>query len=447
MNLLTDPWMDVFTVDGSATLGLLEVARNAGDILDITCGDPLEDAAILRMLMAADLVSDGNLTRWLESTTGRWDLFDKVAPFWQNPQLREHVGERTVSPAVTLPYRLAGNGATLLDHHHNECGRRLTPAEAARALISRQQFSVGGIQSFPESIFGLKSAKGTVAAGRPLAWVDAGNLADTLAANRRPGPTGTFHHSWPAGIRPGQELPQGGQADALTWQARSMLLIPDSDGYVAGVSITEGVRYGDDTDPELIPHTTYIQKKKSDPYTPRDVHISRPGWRQLLAAYADSAAPGVLSADLPPGTRIRLTGLASYQSRIDGPVTEALPTPQISRVDAARLDAAIDDARKYVVGRLIAAGRVIAPSASITGGGAWWQQVMPTDARLNSDAEPVVRAAVAAELSVSDAADSIRVLAERCVAEFADCVAATSPVAAVVATTPPAPSKEGAPTR
>lgn len=447
MDLRTAPWIEVFTVDGPATLGLLEVARNAGDIVDITSGDPLEDASILRLLMAADLVSDGDLPGWLESTAGQWELFDEQAPFWQNPGLREHVGDRTVSPAVTLPYRFAGNGATLLDHHHNECGRRLTPAEAARALIARQQFSVGGIQPFPESIFGLKSAKATVAASRPLAWVDAGNLADTLAVNRRPGPVGTFHHSWPAGIRPGQDLPQGGQADALTWQARSMLLVPDSDGYVSGISITEGVRYGEDTDPDRVPHTTYTQKRKSEPYTPRDVHIDRPGWRQLVTAYADGDAPGVLASELPANARIRLTGLASYQSRIDGPVTAALPVPQISRVAAAHLDAAIDDARKYIVGRLIAAGRVIAPAAPVTGSGAWWQHVMPTAARLNGDVEPVVRAALAAELLVSEAADIIRVLAERCVDEFAVGISAASPVAAVAATTAPAPSKEGATTR
>lgn len=442
MNLLTDPWIEVFTVDGPATLGLLDVARNAGDILDLACGDPLEDAAILRILLAADLVSDGNLVRWLESTAGRWELFDRDLPFWQNSHLREHLGDRTVSPAVTLTYRFAGNGTVLLDHHHNESQVRLAPADAARALMMRQQFSVGGIQPFPESIFGLKSAKGAVAAGRPFVWVDAGSLASTLAANRRPGPVGAFHHSWPGGA-PGQTRAQGGQADALTWQARSMLLIPDEDGYVTGLSITEGARYGDDVDPQCLPHTTYAKKRKSEPYTPWNVHIDRPGWRQLLTTYADPAAPGVLAAELPVDARMRLAGLASYQSRIDGPVTGVLPSPRISRTDAAQLTTAISEAHTYIVGRAIAAGKRITVSSNPASAGAWWKRVMPTDARINADIEPVVRAALAAEITVADAGDAMRVLAEQCVDEFSDSIAATSPVAVVAATTPPGPKKEG----
>ncbi|WP_072691451.1 type I-E CRISPR-associated protein Cse1/CasA [Rhodococcus marinonascens] len=442
MDLLTESWIDVFTVDGPATLSLLELARNLGDVLDIASSDPLEDAAVLRILMAADLAGDGDLVGWLTSTAGKWELFDASAPFGQNPQLREHVGERTVGPAVTLPYRFAGNGAVLLDHHHNESAVRLTPAAAARALLMRQQFSVGGIQPFPETIFGLKAAKAAVAASRPLVWIDAGNLADTLAANRRPGPVGAFQHSWPGG-KPGHDRDRGGQADALTWHARSMLLVPDSDGYVTGLSITEGLRYGDDTDPQLIPHTSYKRKKKSEPYTAWDVHAARPAWRQLLTAYASIDAPGVLAADLPERGRIRLAGLASYQSRLDGPVTGALPVPQISRTEAGVLDTGIGEARTYLIGRVIAAGRILAPSSTPTSPGAWWKRAMPTDSRLNHDLEPVVRSALTGEITVTDAVDAMRALANLCVDEFAGTLAHRSPVAAVAATTPPAPKKEG----
>ncbi|MBM4574947.1 type I-E CRISPR-associated protein Cse1/CasA [Rhodococcus hoagii] len=442
MDLLTEPWIDVFTVEGPATLSLLELARNRGEILDVASGDPLEDAAILRMLFAADIVSDGDLPGWLSSTAGQWELFSQDAPFWQNPQLREHVGERTVSPAATLPYRFAGNGSVLLDHHHNESHVRLSPAAAARALMMRQQFSVGGIQPFPETIFGLKSAKAAVAAPRPFTWIDAGNLAETLAANRRPGPVGAFHHSWPGG-KPGEQPSQGGQADALTWQSRSMLLTTDSDGHVTGLSVTEGLRYGDDTDPNILPHTTFTQKKKTDPYTAWDVHADRPAWRQLLTAYATTDAPGVLAAQLPPGTRMRLAGLASFQSRIDGPITGSLPVPTISRADAAELDAAIGAVRKYLVGRLIAAGNELAPSSSPETPNAWWKRSIPTGSRWNQCIETIVRSTLTGDLSLAAAGDAMRAAVEQWIGEFATTVAAASPLAAVAATTPPTPQKEG----
>lgn len=435
MNLLTDPWIDVFTVDGPATVSVADAVRDRGDILDVTSGDALEDAAILRMLLAIDLVSDGDPARWLNGTARRWELFGSSDPFWQNSQLREHLSERSVSPVVTLPYRFAGNGSTLLDHHHNESGTRLTPAAAARALLMRQQFSVGGIQPFPESVFGVKSAKSAIASPRPFAWVDAGNLADTLVANRRPGPAGTFHHSWPGG-RPADTPPPGGQADALTWQSRSILLVPDPDGYVGGVSITEGLRYGESTDPHLVPHTTFTKKKPADPYTAWDVHLSRPPWRQLLTAYASADAPGVFAAELPSNGRIRLAGLAAYQSRIDGPVTGTLPVPLISRACAAELDAAITETRKRLIGRIIAAGRILAPSSGPTSTNAWWKRSMPTTTRLNTDFEPIVRAALTAQTTIADAIAHMRACADTSITEFASTIAAASPTAAAAAMTP-----------
>lgn len=446
MDLLKEPWIDVFTVDGPATVSLLELAHNVGDVLDVVSGDPLEDAAILRMLMAVDLVSEGRAVRWLTSTAGKWNLFDETAPFWQNPQLRAHLSEQSVSPAVTLSYRYAGNGSVLLDHHHNETQLRLAPAAAARALMMRQTFSVGGIQPFPEKIFGLKSARSAIAASRPFVWIDAGNLADTLVANRRPGAIGEFHHTWPGG-RPGRNLPPGGQADALTWQSRSMLLIPDADGHVTGISITEGARYGDVTDPQLIPHTTYTRKKPSDPFTAWDVHVDRPGWRQLLTAYATVDAPGVLAAELPIAARIRLAGLASYQSRIDGPVVGDLPVPHANRQDAATLDAGISELRKRLVGRIVAAGRVRVPSSAPDSAGAWWKRVMPATARLTSDFEPIVRRALEGTVTIDDALAEMDTRITRCVDEFAETIAQSSPIAAVAATTPPATPKEGAPNR
>lgn len=221
-----------------------------------------------------------------------------------------------------------------------------------------------------------------------------------------------------------------------------MLLIPDLDGYVTGISMTDGLHYGEDTDPQLLPHTTFKQKKAGEPFTASDVHADRPAWRQLLAAYAAIDAPGVLAADLPADGQMRLAGLASFQSRIDGPVTGSLPVPTISRGDVAVLAAGVDDVRKYVVGRVIAGGRVVAPSSTPTSPGAWWKRNMPTDSRMNSDMEPIVRRALTGEIALDDAIGEMYALADTVVAEFSSTIAQASPIAAAVATTPPAPKKE-----
>ncbi|WP_245560293.1 type I-E CRISPR-associated protein Cse1/CasA [Nocardia asiatica] len=326
---------------------------------------------------------------------------------------------------MTLPYRYTGNGPVLLDHHHSESGLRLTPAEAARALVMRQQFSVAGIQPVPRTLFSVKSATPAVATIRPLVWIDAGNLADTLAANRCPGPTGTFWFSWPAGAQVGQTPPRGGQADALTWQSRSILLIPGPDGDVEGAVIAEGLRYGPDTDPTLVPHTLYRRRDSNAPaavwqvrHAPRSVWDSvageqiaptmlRPGWWQLLTAWADPAASGVLANSGTAEGRLRLTGLAADRGRIDGPVVAQLPAPRISRADAAVLDAGIATARRRLLIRALAAGRAAAPAADISAAGAWWHNLMPSQTQINACFEPIVSAAVAGELAVSAAVEQL----------------------------------------
>src|SRR5699024_11488038 len=100
-------------------------------IVAVASPDPLDAAPILRLLLAIGLASGGAHDDWLTANKGRFDLFAPEAPFAQMGVLRDHAGEERIwSPAATLPYRTAGNGAVLLDHDHNESGTRLTPAEA-----------------------------------------------------------------------------------------------------------------------------------------------------------------------------------------------------------------------------------------------------------------------------------------------------------------------------
>ncbi|WP_306306965.1 type I-E CRISPR-associated protein Cse1/CasA, partial [Nocardia asiatica] len=82
MDLRRDPWIEVITRDGPATVSLQEAAANLGDIIDVASDDPLVDAAVLRLLLAADRVSDGDIRGWLADTRRQWRLFDSRTPFW-----------------------------------------------------------------------------------------------------------------------------------------------------------------------------------------------------------------------------------------------------------------------------------------------------------------------------------------------------------------------------
>jgi len=338
-----------------ATVGLVDALNPDVGVLDIASGDPLEDSAIMRLLVACDLAavqSGMSAADWVDSQRPRFELFDPVAPFWQNPEMSKFVeNPRATRPVAAGSYRLVGNGSTAAGDSHNEAGIVFTPAEAARMLLVRQMFSVGGSQPFVATAFGKDpmSAKNAVCTSRGFVWVHGDTLADTLELSRpTSGSVGQFHFSWPKELSPADVGAPAGILDALTWQARAMMLLRNADGMVDRVMICDGVRWPEpgsgtwtaEDDEQRIPHATYIQKKEADPFTAQDVHVDRPVWRQLLTAWSTEGAPGILGACPGRGT-IRMTGLGSFQARIDGAVTGALPVPVFAKDDGRRLLGAV----------------------------------------------------------------------------------------------------------
>ncbi|GAA3148857.1 hypothetical protein GCM10020255_027920 [Rhodococcus baikonurensis] len=115
MNLASDPWLPTLTRDGMRTVGLVDALTADVGVLDISSGDPLEDAAIMRLLVACDIAAaDAGISsaQWVDAHRDRFDLFDPVTPFWQHPgwqpslMIRKHHGPllqaRTAS-SVTAP--------------------------------------------------------------------------------------------------------------------------------------------------------------------------------------------------------------------------------------------------------------------------------------------------------------------------------------------------------
>lgn len=387
-SLVTQPWIPVLTDTGMDMRSLSNVLDS--DVRDLAGGDVLEDAAILRLLIAVAIAAAAEETsvhQWLDSHADRFDLFSPDRPFGQNPDMARFVEiEGATRPLVDASYALAGSGSTTVNQFHTLSGISFTPAEAARLLLMRQAFSVGGIQQFTEGVIyqevpdtrpgkegktrrqaagsaaygkGPLSAKTAVCTNRAFVWIDTGRLEDTVAFNAQltaGAPAGTFHFGWPdpATPPPIKGRPSG-VLDALTWPSRSIYLLPGD--HVEHIMVCDGLRWPEPKDPqyppereaELIPHAVFERKTAKAPATIQGVHVERVPWRQLLVGLAaEQPAGSVLAAaadraKVPAGSRVRMAGLGSYQARIDGPVAGSFPVP-VPGVDIGALAALVSEA-------------------------------------------------------------------------------------------------------
>lgn len=452
-SLAERPWIPVLTDRGMDQRGLLDVF--AGDVRAIATGDPLEDAAILRLLLAIRIAAAADNTtapQWVGEYVDRFDLFSTTAPFGQNPDMARFVElAGATRPLSAASYALAGGGSTAVNQFHTLSGVTFTPASAARLMLMRQAFSVGGIQQFTEAILyedvpdtrvgregktrrqavgsaaygkGPLSAKTAVCTNRAFVWIDAGDLATTLDVNAAfvtDRPVGTFHFGWPdPDLAPPVTGTPGGVLDALTWPSRSIYLVPADP--VRDIMICDGLRWPEATTPgwkpeneaSLIPHAVFERKTKTAPFTIQGVHTERVPWRQLLGALAAGQPAGTVGAaavatTLPRGSTLRICGLGSYQARIDGPVTGCFPVPAPG-VDIAALAALVTEAftshGSYFGALAYAAGFTDrSQSAALT-------SRLSRYPALSTQLESVTAAAARAELSLEQARDAIASLVE-----------------------------------
>ncbi len=435
--LATDPWIAVLTDTGMATRSLIDAF--AGDVIAVACGDDLEDIAITRLMLAVQIAADQAGTQpgdWLDAHQDRFDLFDPERPFWQNADMArfsDHPG--AARPIITASYRHTGNKSVAVNLWHSASGITHTAAAAARLLVVRQQFSVGGLQAFPVAAYGKgpMSAKISVGTNRPLLWLDTGRLAESLratAALSAGWPAGTFWFSWPHDRRPADYGEPAGIIDALTWPSRSILLRANNPDNVASIMICDGLRWPEPSahtphaDLALIPHTVYTRKKDADPYTPQGVHPSRPIWRQLAAMCADPdnpAAPWQAPA-AEIGGRWRLGGLGSYQSAISGALTGSFPAPR----EPAVLGAFLDDLTAAHQQISSAGGSMMRAISDIDG----YRAAIPGHTGLAARAEPLAEQLAVGQIELEEARTRLTAVTDELLARAYAAVARVRPLAA-----------------
>ncbi|MER7003893.1 type I-E CRISPR-associated protein Cse1/CasA [Dactylosporangium sp. NPDC000555] len=337
-NLLDEPWLPVLRPDGTVDeVSLVTLVREAHELRRIVGETPPMTAALHRMVLAflyrayqpldedawAELwraeglpaevpddtgepPTDARLAKYLAQYRDRFALFDVERPFFQCPAV---AGVSPSSAAKLVPYRAAGNNVTLFDHTTADDEVRLTPAEAARWLVTLQAYDPGGMKSPYKTVKSSEQAPGNRFG---MVLVEGGNLKETLLLNlMRYEPAGEKPRRTRRDDRPVWETDSPGPepdireplgwTDLLTWSSRRVWLVPreiDGETYVDQVVITPGDKLNAELQDNewMAAYRRYPVQKKGTrkpskpsygPWYPVRLRVNRGVWRhtqELLLA-------------------------------------------------------------------------------------------------------------------------------------------------------------------
>lgn len=362
-NLIDQPWIPCLRADGTRReFGLSEALKQAHQLREIQGDTPLETAALHRLLLALlHRVFDGpkNRAAWVDlwaqgqfedqalqkymlrtDVYPRFDLFHPKRPFYQS--LDPRVKAKSV---ITMVLHMAsGNNATLFDHNTEEDGAALTPAQAARALITSQAFGVCGLSGLTEKFKDAPCAKGIIffAAGESAFETLMLNLVRYYEDTPLPQPNADDCPAWEMDdpFMPDRNHPRG-YLDYLTWHNRRIWLYPEMSEH--GVSVRQmswapGLcLHAEDIDPMK----QYIASEKKG-FRALCFQPDRAIWRDsavLLQFGGQNKPPRMVRwmadlAERPPKAleasrqyRLMALGLAKDRARFDFMRAESLPLP------------------------------------------------------------------------------------------------------------------------
>jgi len=398
-NLLDQPWIPCTDLDGNRVeLGIQETLSRAHQLREISGDSPIVTAALYRLLLAIlhrayqgpiDRASWGNLwadgkgtwdsptlTVYLASQQERFDLFHPTHPFYQ--AVDERVKEKSVASMVMDV--ASGNNGTLFDHHTEEDGLTLTPAQAARHLLAAQAFGLAGLSGL-EQKFTYAPCVGGV-----LFLVQGQTLFQTLALNllkyAADLPIPKLREDLPAwemmdAFTPADRTLPNGYLDYLTWQNRRILLKPEvrADGtlIVRQMTMAPGLRMDGDIQNPLMHYDANNKIERPFP-----LRFSEPKalWRDSSALFqlgakgvrppltidwlADLAQEGFVERS--ETRRLFALGMANDQAKMEFFRSERLPLRSEYLADKTLVDA-LDDALKMaedVARQLWGAARTLA---------------------------------------------------------------------------------------
>ena len=331
-NLVTEKWIPCVTAEGNAEeFSLYEVLTNAHRIKELSDDSPLVTVALHRLLLAllhrnfGPASFDDWKTLWgkgawdetklkvyFEQWQQRFELFDSERPFYQALRMQAAkkiaatkkqaatvtIEDIELHPIALLAHEAAtGNNGTLFDHHFKEAGQTVSTAQAARYLIARQAFSIGGGVSEP---FNLSHAP---LVGGYTVQVLGDNLFQTLALNLLPYTEETpVPHAQENGQSKDapvweQLTPQApdkngsnplGYLDYLTWQSRRLHLIGD-EKVVTNCQHQQNLKLKND---DLLDPFQCYAKSKDKGFNAKRLSEAKALWRDSHSLFEEATSTG-----------------------------------------------------------------------------------------------------------------------------------------------------------
>lgn len=361
-NLVDESWIPV--VDHAGTMrrvGIRTALVEAHTFARIAADPPVE-AALLRFLLAvlhrctkgpasardwgdlwaAETIPAASVDRYLSHWHERFDLFDPVHPFMQNP-----TAAPVKSPALLFPAMASGNNPTLFDHTLDDRPASLDPGVAACGLLAFLAFASGGLLSGDGTV-ARASAKAGPLSGQLVFFVIGSHLGQTLLlnlpvynpSNDLPFPVeGSDLPAWERDLAAtAQERDPAGWLDWLTYPSRRIQLHGNPDE-VTGVRITDGDRPTAGWSPHTREIAVAYRTSKQGPVALRP-RSGRSVWRDIdsiLVAHSEAQRPRLidmtaerlLDGQLDSGTRLGLNAyaLATDQAKYESWTLQQLPLP------------------------------------------------------------------------------------------------------------------------
>jgi CRISPR system Cascade subunit CasA len=246
-NLIDEPWIPCVRRDGATLeLSLRETLAQAHQLQMVAGNSPLETVALTRLLLvilhrvfgpedeaawarlwAAPRLDMEAVNAYLAEWRARFDLFAGERRFFQMDDPRK--GPKSV---VSLKHGVGFLHNVHFDHDNEEDGMSLTPAQAARALVSVQSFGLGGLSGITQKHTNAPCTSGVTF------LINGDDLKETLLLNLPAYPQVAFFQLQTQEDIPCWEMDDPfmderdaplGLLDYLTWQNRRVVLYPQLD--------------------------------------------------------------------------------------------------------------------------------------------------------------------------------------------------------------------------
>jgi len=283
--LVEQPWLPVMKDTHLHKMGIRDALLEAHSITGLHGETPLMTVALLRLLLAilTDALKPVNtkqvagwcasgipkrpIEEYLEAYGSHFNLFDRKRPFYQAPYLQlNHTWTQ-----LSLTHNKAST-AVLFDHTSATDPHPLSPAAAARHLVTDQTFTLSSGQTRTGY-----SSSGPLSRGAIINVVSS-DLHKTFCLNMVPQPESAYETDAPVWRRESDASKRPGLLELYTPRSRRVRLQvpPTSREGVVRIAYERGERCVSTNDPML------LTQKRKDRHVPVKITVKEKPWLEVL---------------------------------------------------------------------------------------------------------------------------------------------------------------------